>query len=302
MMKYSTPGLFESHMEAYFRSFCSIYGNTRYLAYGVIACSGETGSILHYGHSGRPNDQPMSDGDMFLCDAGAEYAGYATDITSCWPVNGKFTEDQKLIYNIVLRAQNSVKARMKNGVDWTDMHRLAERIILEGLKEIGLLRGEVADMINDNLATLFMPHGLGHLIGMNVHDVGGFTESRPRSKEPGLCWLRTTRILETGMMITVEPGLYFNNPWIEKKLELEPHLCRYIVEEVMARFRTFGGVRIEDNILILDDGIDCLTNVPRTVEDIEEVMRKPACPVNMKSALGFSLLVAGAAWLYKKMQ
>lgn len=141
---------------------------------------------------------------------GGNYYGYAADITCSYPVNGKFTEDQKLIYNAVLNARNAVIAAAKPGVAWTDMHLLANRAMLTSLKQGGLLVGDVEDMIKVGLNEVFQPHGLGHLLGLDVHDVGGYLPNHPeRSKEPGLRKLRTARTLLAGMVLTVEPGCYF---------------------------------------------------------------------------------------------
>lgn len=141
---------------------------------------------------------------------GGNYCGYAADITCSFPANGKFTEDQKLIYNAVLKARDAVLAAAKPGIVWTDMHLLANRVMLTSLKEGGLLVGNVEDMIRAGLNEVFQPHGLGHLLGLDVHDVGGYLPGHPeRSREPGLRKLRTARTLLAGMALTVEPGCYF---------------------------------------------------------------------------------------------
>lgn len=141
---------------------------------------------------------------------GGNYCGYAADITCSFPINGKFTADQKLIYNAVLKARDAVMAAAKPGVAWTDMHLLANRAVLTSLKEGGLLVGDVEDMIKAGLNEIFQPHGLGHLLGLDVHDVGGYLSGHPeRSKEPGLRKLRTARTLLAGMVLTIEPGCYF---------------------------------------------------------------------------------------------
>lgn len=141
---------------------------------------------------------------------GANYCGYAADITCSFPANGKFTEDQKLVYNAVLAARNAVNNAAKDGVSWVDMHKLANRTMLQALTEGGLLKGDVNEMLAAGLAAIFQPHGLGHLIGLDVHDVGGYLEHcPPRPSEPGLKCLRFARTLKAGMYITVEPGCYF---------------------------------------------------------------------------------------------
>lgn len=141
---------------------------------------------------------------------GGNYFGYAADITCSYPANGKFTDQQKLIYNAVLDARNAVIAAMKPGVLWTDMHLLANRVMLSALVKAGLLKGDVEEMIKAGLNEVFQPHGLGHLLGLDVHDVGGYLTGHPeRPKQAGLRRLRTARQLRAGMFLTVEPGCYF---------------------------------------------------------------------------------------------
>lgn len=141
---------------------------------------------------------------------GAIYCGYTADITCSFPANGVFTADQKLIYNAVLKARDAVMNAAKPGVFWTDMHLLANRTMLQALKEGGLLVGEVDDMMKAGLNEIFQPHGLGHLLGLDVHDVGGYLPGHPaRSTLPGLRKLRMARKLLAGMVLTIEPGCYF---------------------------------------------------------------------------------------------
>ena len=137
---------------------------------------------------------------------------YASDITSSFPVNGKFTKKQKDIYELVLKANRAVMGIVKPGVSWVDMHLLAERIILEGLIELGILNGNLEEMQEGRVGYLFFPHGLGHFIGLDVHDMGGYTkETPPRIMKPGLKNLRTSRVMKAGMTITIEPGCYFRD-------------------------------------------------------------------------------------------
>ena len=137
---------------------------------------------------------------------------------------------------------------------------------------IGILHGgSVDELMQHHLGAVFMPHGLGHLLGMNVHDVGGYHPGTTRSPEPGLCWLRCGRKLEAGMVVTVEPGVYFNDPTIDAALRDERR-GKYIDEAVLQRFRGTGGCRLEDDVLVTKDGAENLTVIPVSVEDIEEVM------------------------------
>jgi Xaa-Pro dipeptidase len=150
---------------------------------------------------------------MCLFDMGANYFGYAADITCSFPANGKFTEDQKLVYNAVLAANLAVQNNAKEGVSWVDMHLLANRVMLEELKKGNVVQGEIDEMMEANIGAIFQPHGLGHFLGLDVHDVGGYLENCPaRPDRPGVNRLRTARTLKAGMYITVEPGCYFIEP------------------------------------------------------------------------------------------
>ena len=173
VMRHIQAGMSEMQLEALYKAWCHFHGGSRHCAYTCICGSGENGAILHYGHAARPNERILQDGDSCVLDMGAEFQGYATDITRSYPVNGKFTPDQRLVHDAVYEAQRAVIAAMKPGVYWPDMHRLAERVILAHLIKAGLLKGgSVQDMEAAFVASVFMPHGLGHMLGLNVHDVG----------------------------------------------------------------------------------------------------------------------------------
>jgi Xaa-Pro dipeptidase len=227
---------------------------------------------LHYGHAARPNERILEDGDTCVLDMGAEFAGYATDITRSYPVNGVFTPDQKIVHNAVYEAQQAVLKAMKPGVKWADMHKLAERVILTHLRAAGIL---VADSVEEleraYIGAVFMPHGLGHMLGLNVHDVNGKLPGDAPLTEPGVNYLRLTRELAEGMFVTVEPGVYFNDPTLDKALR-NPSQAKYINVEVLKRFRGTGGCRLEDDVLITKDGAENLTILPTSVEEIEEII------------------------------
>ncbi|XP_037936724.1 xaa-Pro dipeptidase-like [Teleopsis dalmanni] len=272
VMRFMRPGKSEYEGESVFLHHCYAIGGCRHTSYTCICGSGVNSAILHYGHAAAPNDRGTVDGDMCLFDMGANYCGFAADITCSFPVNGKFTEDQKFIYNAVLAARDAVLNEAREGVCWVDMHKLANRVMLEKLKEGGMLKGNVDDMLAAGLAGTFQPHGLGHLLGLDVHDVGGYLEGQPkRPTEPWLKCLRFARILKAGMYLTVEPGCYFID-WLMDRALAEPELNKFLNVEVFERFRNFGGVRIEDDVLITKDGCENFAIVPRTVQDIENVM------------------------------
>uniref|UniRef100_A0A0G4H838 Peptidase M24 domain-containing protein n=1 Tax=Chromera velia CCMP2878 TaxID=1169474 RepID=A0A0G4H838_9ALVE len=273
VMELCKGGMWERQLEASFKGYCGMHGGARHEAYDCICASGPNAAVLHYGHAGAPNDRRMQDGDMVLLDMGCEYNGYATDITHTFPVSGKFTENQKVIYEGVLSASTTVKSQLRPGIQWLDMHRAAEREILKALKKAGVLNetAEMEEMIEADLGAVFMPHGLGHFLGLNVHDVGGYNQGAKRNPRPGLKYCRTSRALQEGMVLTVEPGCYFVDFLLDKALK-DPKHSKFLNPEGVQKFRGFGGVRIEDNVLITADGHDCFTDVPRTVEDIERAM------------------------------
>jgi len=165
MMRGCTAGMMEYQLEAAFLHHCYARGGCRHAPYTPICASGPNGAVLHYGHAGAPNNRQLEAGDMMVCDMGCEYYGYDSDITTSFPVGGKFSEDQRIVYGAVLSAFKSVIVALKPGVSWPDMHRLATRKLLEGLKAGGLLQGDVDDMMAKHVGALFFPCGLGHFIG-----------------------------------------------------------------------------------------------------------------------------------------
>lgn len=271
VMRSVRPGMKEYQLEAQFQSFVYSRGGCRNCSYTCVCGTGDNSAILHYGHAESPNNKDIDDGDMALLDMGAEYACYCSDITCSFPVNGRFTEDQKLVYGAVLSAQKAVMAAMKPGVLWPDMHRLAERKILEALKGGGVLQGPVDEMLAAGVGAVFMPHGLGHLLGLDTHDVGGYNKGVTRSEKPGLRSLRLARALKEGMVLTVEPGCYFIDPVLVPAME-DAATARFFVRERVQALRGSGGVRLEDDVIVTADGIENMTQCPREVADLEAVM------------------------------
>ncbi|VDI72961.1 Xaa-Pro dipeptidase [Mytilus galloprovincialis] len=273
IMKSIRPGVYEYQMESLFKHYCYFTGVMRGEAYTCICGTGDNGSVLHYGHAGAPNSKLVQDGDMCLFDMGCEYYCYTSDITCSFPANGKFTERQKGIYEAVYKSSRAVMAAVKPGVSWVDMHLLADRTHLEELKRLGLVTGDVDEMMKVRLGAVFMPHGLGHFMGLDTHDVGGYPEGTERSKEAGLKSLRTVRTLEQRMVLTIEPGIYFIDVLLDAALN-NPEQAKFLVREKIDSHRGFGGVRIEDDIAITEDGMELMTCVPRTVEEIERLMEE----------------------------
>jgi len=282
VMKKIRVGMKEYQLESMFLHHTYMYGGCRHCSYTCICATGDNSAVLHYGHAAAPNDRTLGDGDMALLDMGAEYHFYGSDITCSYPVNGKFTSDQSLIYNAVLEAHNGVISTMKPGVSWVDMHKLAEKIILESLKKGCIILGNVDDMMAERLGAVFMPHGLGHLLGIDTHDPGGYLKGMERQKEPGLKALRTSRELQEGMVITVEPGCYFIDALLLPAME-SSNTSRFFNREVIGRFKNFGGVRIESDVHVTANGCKNMTKCPREIGEIEAVMAGAPWPLDKTS-------------------
>ncbi|XP_035708864.1 xaa-Pro dipeptidase isoform X2 [Folsomia candida] len=244
VMKKIRSGMKEYQCEAIFTNYCYYNGGCRHSSYTCICGSGNNGSVLHYGHAGAPNDKTINDGDMCLFDMGGEYYCYTSDITCSFPSNGKFTREQKIVYNAVLEANQAVFKAIKPGVCWVDMHVLANRVMLTYLRDNGILQGDIDAMMKANLAATFQPHGLGHFMGCDVHDVGGYLEGCPERPKIAL---------------------------LDKALA-DPTLSKFLNSDVIQKFRGTGGVRIEDDIHVTENGAELLSRVPRSVEEIEAVM------------------------------
>jgi Xaa-Pro dipeptidase len=271
LMKVVRPGCYEYQAESVFSQYCYSHGGMRHVGYTCICASGHNGSVLHYGHAGEPNAKLIQDGDICLFDLGGEYYGYTADITCSFPANGKFTPAQRLIYEAVLASNRAVMSAAKPGVSWADMHRLSERVLLQHLRDGGLLQGDVEEMMKVHLGAVFMPHGLGHMMGLDVHDVGGYPQGVERVNEPGIKNLRTARTLKERMVLTIEPGCYFINKLLDDAFA-NPEQSKFLVKDKINACRGLGGVRIEDDVVVTSSGVENLTQVPRTVEEIEALM------------------------------
>lgn len=278
VMRKVRAGMKEYQLESIFLHHIYMFGGCRHCSYTCICATGENSSVLHYGHAAAPNDRTLNNGDMALLDMGAEYHFYGSDITCSFPVNGKFTKDQIVIYNAVLKAHDAVMTAMQPGVNWIDMHKLAEKTILECLRTVGIICGDIEDMMCRRLGAVFMPHGLGHFLGLDTHDPGGYTKGMERSKEPGLKALRTIRELKEGMVITVEPGCYFIDALLVPALE-DSITSKFFNSEELGRYKNFGGVRIESDMYVTADGCRNLTNCPRETWEIEAVMAGSSWPL-----------------------
>ena len=239
-MKACRPGMFEYQLEAEI-NYCFLMNGARASAYNAIVGGGDNACILHY----TENDQVLRDGDLVLIDAGCELDHYAADITRTFPVSGKFSPEQRTLYELVLSAQTAAIAATKPGNHWNQPHEAAVRVLSEGLLELGIIQApSLEEAIAQELYRPFYMHRTGHWLGMDVHDVGDY--------KVGGEW----RVLEPGMVTTVEPGLYIAAN------------C----ETVEPRWRGIG-IRIEDDVVVTKDGCRVLTaSAPKTVADIERIM------------------------------
>ncbi|MEQ1527708.1 MAG: Xaa-Pro aminopeptidase [Methylococcaceae bacterium] len=239
-MQKCKAGLYEYQIEAELLYHFAQNG-LRAVAYPSIVAAGKNACTLHY----TENADKLKSGDLLLIDAGAECDHYAADITRTFPISGRFSEPQKQLYQLVLDAQSAALEQIKPGTPWNQAHDASVEVLTKGLVELGLLKGKVKKLIKDEKYKQFYMHRIGHWLGMDVHDVGDYKISQE--------W----RLLEQGMVLTVEPGLYI------------PVDCK----TVDAKWRGIG-IRIEDDVLVTAQGHEVLTSaVPKTVEDIEALMQ-----------------------------
>jgi Xaa-Pro aminopeptidase len=231
------------------------------------------GEVLH-NHS---HDGILEEGQLLLNDSGAESPlYYASDITRTCPVSGRFTSMQAEVYQLVLRMQLGTIGMIKPGISYREVHRGACRILAEGLRAMGLMQGNPSDAVDAGAHALFFPHGIGHMLGLDVHDmedlgdIVGYIHKEKRSGQFGLNFLRLSRPLETGFVLTVEPGIYFIPALIERWQAERLHMEFLNYDEINA-FRSFGGIRIEDNVLVTSTGARVLgPRIPKTIPEVEE--------------------------------
>jgi len=239
-MQRCEPGLYEYQIEAEI-IYNFIQDGLRAVAYPSIVAGGKNACVLHY----TENADKLKSGDLLLIDAGAECDHYAADITRTFPVSGRFSEPQKQLYQLVLDAQTAAIAQIKPGLPWHLAHDASVEVLTKGLVSLGLLKGKVTKLIKDEKYKQFYMHRIGHWLGMDVHDVGDYKLDKE--------W----RLLEPGMVLTIEPGLYI------------PADCLTVDEQ----WRGIG-IRIEDDVLVTAEGHEILTGgAPKTIAEIESLMQ-----------------------------
>ena len=239
-MKAAAPGRFEFEVQQALDSYCLANGARR-MAYPSIVASGPNSVFLHWDR----NDRKIEDGDVILNDSGAEYGYYASDVTRTYPASGRFTEEQRAIYEIVLAAQKAAMAQVRPGVPHDRVELAAARVQAEGLVRLGLLKGDVEQLVRNNGHRALTKHGISHWVGLDVHDAGRYSIGRG------------SRLLEPGMVFTIEPGIYIpsNSSGIDRKW-------------------WNIGVRVEDVVLVTPDGSECLScSAPREIDDVEKTVQ-----------------------------
>lgn len=276
-MAYTRPGIFEQelvgHVEgAFAKAGCVPAYNT------ILSVRGE---VLHNHAHGNLLHEP----DLVLLDAGAERpSGYCADVTRTWPVSGRFSPEAADVYDIVLAAEQAAIAAVRPGARYRDIHLLASRVLADGLVQMGLLRGAADELVESGAHALFFPHGVGHLLGLDVHDMEAFGDliayapGRTRSKQFGTAYLRLDLDLEPGMCVTIEPGIYFvpailRDAKFKKQFRGQVDFARAEQFLTMNSLRGFGGIRIEDDVLCTDSGHEVLTAaVPKERAAVEALV------------------------------
>lgn len=278
----------ERELEAIFLQHCA-HNGSRNMAYDAIVASGVDAGTLHYVRNdksllgadvgpmqmrqeeseeveGSKGEKPLN----LLIDAGAEFGCYASDVTRTFPLNGRFSEESRSIYELVLRVQKECMGFLKAGVQWEECHLLAHRVLIEGLLELGILKGgTVQEVLDSRVSTAFLPHGLGHYMGMDTHDTGGHADYG--DKDPLFRYLRVRGKVPAGAIITVEPGCYFCRFILEPRLKREEGK-RFIDADVLEKYWSVGGVRIEDDVLVTEEGSENLTQLPSGIEELEAIV------------------------------
>ncbi|KAH0543234.1 hypothetical protein FGG08_002398 [Glutinoglossum americanum] len=261
----------EAQIQATFLSTC-VANDAKHQAYEIIAASGENASILHY----IKNNESLKGKQLVCLDAGCEWDCYASDVTRTFPISGSWSAEAKEIHDLVQEMQSACIERIRPGARFRDLYVLAHQIAIKGLFRLGILHGGTeSEIFQAGTSMAFFPHGLGHHLGLEVHDVSGY-EPLMSSKvheswhvpqvEEGQWASQSRHGLEEGMVITVEPGIYFSEYALSHVFLPSPIHSKYICRDVLQRYLPVGGVRIEDDILVTADGYENLTRAPKGEE------------------------------------
>lgn len=239
-------------------------------AYGSIVGTGSNGAVLHF----SPTERQLRPGELVLIDAGAEIGGYASDVTRTFPVSGRFEGAQRDLYQLVLAVQRTAISNARPGVEYKDLHLAACAQMASGLVDLGILRGDPQGLVDRDAHALFFPHGLGHMLGLSTHDAGGCLAGRTPSDRFGLKWLRADLPLQPGYVVTIEPGIYFIKALLTDQ-ERREHYRDDVNWERVDAMLDFGGIRIEDDVLITGGAADVLSGgLPTDIAEIERLRQE----------------------------
>ena len=273
IMHMASPGTYEREISGAIEGIVNSYGN--HISFPIILSI--HGEIFHNHYHGNR----LEKNHLLVTDSGAESPEhYASDITRTFPVGGKFTPQQKDIYQVVLDSQLAAIDAMKPGKPYKEIHLQVAKIMAARLKNLGLMKGDTDAAVKEGAHALFFPHGLGHMMGLDVHDMEdlgednvGYDETVKRSDQFGLAYLRMAKALQPGYVITVEPGIYFV-PALIDQWKAENKFIDFIDYAKVEKYKNFHGIRIEDNVLITANGHRVLGKpIPKTVDEIESLMR-----------------------------
>ncbi|QYT02655.1 Aminoacylproline aminopeptidase [Trichoderma simmonsii] len=290
----------EREIEAIFQAVCTARG-ARSQAYSIIAGSGVNASTLHYDE----NNQPLEGKELVVLDAGCEWQCYASDVTRTLPIKGRFSTKGAAIYNLVQTMQEECISKIKPGVQFYQLHLHAAAVAVVGLLKLGILKGDIGEVTKAGTVTAFFPHGLGHHVGLEVHDVPGslplmtllnlgldggkrqMINAEALTKMSAAMRLgdgetatarakalKERQVLEPNMIVTVEPGIYFCREYIEGYYLANPDHAKFINKDVLEGYYTVGGCRIEDDILVTEDGYENLTSAPKGQEMVDVINAK----------------------------
>jgi len=270
-MRMAKPGVYEREIAGKIEGIALSAGFN--IAFPIILSI--NGQILHNHYHGNV----LEEGRLLVNDSGAESSfHYAADITRTIPVGGKFSSKQREIYEIVLQAQEAAIQSIRPDIRYRETHLIAAKTIAEGLKELEIMKGDMDEAVNEGAHALFFPHGIGHMMGLDVHDMEdlgenyvGYDENIKRSDQFGIAYLRLAKELQPGYVVTVEPGIYFIPVLIDKWKD-EKKFTQFINYEKIEDYRDFGGVRIEDDVLVTEEGHRVIGKaIPKTPEEVEEI-------------------------------
>ncbi len=271
-MKMAKPGIYEREIAGKMEGIALSAGGP--VSFPVILSI--NGQTLHNHYHGNK----LEEGRMMVADAGCETEmNYCSDITRTVPVGGKFNQRQKEVYEIVLKANMKAIEAIKPGIPYREIHLLSAKVIADGLKEIGLMKGNMEEAVSKGAHAMFFPHGLGHMLGLDVHDMEGMGENYvgyddeiKRSTQFGTAFVRLGKRLQQGYVLTVEPGIYFI-PALIDQWKAENKFPEFINYDKAETYKDFGGIRIEDDILVTNDAYQVLGKpIPKTIAEIEDIM------------------------------